>query len=361
MKLFVSALEPSSNIHLKFLLDELKKQQNIELFGVFSKDISNETPLYIPENFSVMGFVDVIKNIRFFLKASNEMCKLALKCDKILLMDSSSFHIPLAKKIKKTNPNKEIIYYILPQIWAWKPWRAKIIEKYFDKLVAIFPFELQFYKEKARFMGHPLLDEITNFKDIKDFKNNSNLLTFMPGSRIGEISRIFPIFIELKNILKNQNNNLQFNLVVPKHFKNANLNEIYKDLDDFNIVFNASKSLYESDFAFICSGTATLECALIGTPFILVYKAKKIDAFIVKKFLNIKYVGLANILYSKIKHNEFLHDEFLQDNLNVENLLNAYNSQKDSSFVNQFIAKSVEIRKYLNYGSAKNVSNWIIS
>lgn len=379
MKLFVSALEPSSNIHLRFLLKELEKHTDFSLYGVFAKDINTRTPLYAAEDFSLMGFVDVFKKIKFFLNASNEMSKLALECDKIMLMDSSSFHIPLAKKIKRANPNKEIIYYILPQIWAWKPWRAKTIEKYFDKLASILPFEISYYKSKAVFVGHPLLDEITKFKGDggdssaismrldsidsnkivdSNTKNNkqSNIITFMPGSRIGEINRIFPIFRELKNTLKKQDSTLMFNLVVPNHFKHRKLDEIYNDISDFNIVFDAHLSLYESRFAFICSGTATLECAIIGTPFVLGYKAKKLDALIVKIFLNIKYVGLANILYQKINPNGIFHYEFLQDELNVKNLLHAYNTSKDDDF----ISKSLEIRKYLQHGSAKSVVYWLL-
>lgn len=357
MKLFVSALEASSNLHLKFLLNELKKSIEFELFGVFSDEIAKQTnnaPLYNLKYFSVMGFVDVIKKIHFFINVNKKMAALALQCDKILLMDSSSFNIPLAKQIKTINPNKEIMYYILPQVWAWKPWRAKKIEKYCDKLAAILPFEIEFYQSKARFVGHPLLDEIYLFKE-KRF--DSKVITFMPGSRKSEIDKLFPIFIEVKNILKNEDSNLIFNLVVPAHYKMENLETIYKNLSDFNISFDAQKSLYESKFAFICSGTATLECAIIGTPFVLGYKAKKIDAFIVKKFLNIKYVGLANILYQKISKNDIFHLELLQDELNSANLLKAYKNFN----CDDFILKSSKIRKYLQNGSAKEVTNWLLN
>lgn len=365
MRLFVSALEPSSNIHLNVLLKELRKHIDFSLYGVFEKNVANDAPLYTMEDFSIMGFVDAIKKIKFFLNASNEMCKLAVECDKIILLDSSSFHIPLAKKIKKANPNKEIMYYILPQIWAWKPWRAKTIEKYCDKLAAILPFETSYYHSKAIFVGHPLLDEIKQYKQYEDMEsskikdsihNKSNIITFMPGSRISEISRIFPVFREVKNALKKQDSTLIFNLVVARSFRDKNLDEIYNDMSDFNIVFDAHSSLYESRFAFICSGTATLECAIIGTPFVLGYKAKTLDALIVKNFLNIKYVGLANILYQKIHPNDIFHYEFLQDELNVSNLLYAYNASKDENI----ISKSMEIRKYLQYGSAKSVAYWLL-
>lgn len=362
MRIFVSALEPSSNLHLEFLLRELiKSVEKIDLCGVFYPYLSTSKPLYLPEQFSTMGFVDIFKKIRFFIKAKKRMLSCAMESDKILLMDSSSFNIPLAKEIKKINPNKEIMYYILPQIWAWKPWRAKIIEQYCDKLAAILPFEISYYKSKARYVGHPLLDEITKFRILDSFNSScdvyNKIITFMPGSRIGEINRIFPIFVEVKNILKNIESNLVFNLVVPKHFINKDLSKIYGDYSDFNVVFNVIDSLSNSAFAFICSGTATLECAIIGTPFVLCYKAKLIDFLIVKYLLNIKHIGLANIISNKID-NKLFHRELLQDDLNVNNLIHAYNTTHCN--IKSFIDNSIKIRKYLKCGSAKIVADWLL-
>ncbi|MGB5867815.1 MAG: lipid-A-disaccharide synthase, partial [Arcobacteraceae bacterium] len=114
MKLLVCALETSSNIHLKELLKEL--DDSIELIGIFDKSLGN--PTYDITQLAVMGFVDALKKLPSLLKINNEMVKLAKDADKILLMDSSGFNLPLAKKIKKRYPDKEIIYYILPQAWA---------------------------------------------------------------------------------------------------------------------------------------------------------------------------------------------------------------------------------------------------
>jgi lipid-A-disaccharide synthase len=121
MKLLVCAMEASSNIHLK----ELKKylSPDVELLGVFDKELGN--PLYDLTALAIMGFTDAIKKLRFFFKLRDELVDLAKDCDKVLLMDSSGFNLPLAKKLRETYPNKEIIYYILPQAWAWKKGRVK--------------------------------------------------------------------------------------------------------------------------------------------------------------------------------------------------------------------------------------------
>jgi len=159
MKLLVSALEASSNLHLKELL---KHTGDIEIIGIFDKTIPYGTPIYDISEMAIMGFVDAIKKIRWFYRVADEMVALAKDADKILLMDSSGFNLPLAKKLKTTYPNKEIIYYILPQVWASRVGRVKKLELYCDRLLGILPFEVAYYpQKKVQYVGHPLLDEIT--------------------------------------------------------------------------------------------------------------------------------------------------------------------------------------------------------
>lgn len=345
MKILVSALETSANIHLK----ELKKYlgDEVEFFGVFDKDLGK--PLYDLSSLAIMGFVDAIKKLRFFFKLKDELVNLAKDCDKVLLLDSSGFNLPLAKKLRETYPNKEIIYYILPQAWAWKKGRVKLLEAYCTKLCSILPFEKDIYtqKEKISYVGHPLLDEIQNFKE-KFVKTNK--IVFMPGSRKTEIKNLMPIFRELiKNIP-----NKEYILVVPPKFDEEYIKNIYGDISKFQISRNSHKALYEAEYAFICSGTATLEAALIGTPFTLSYIAKKLDFFIGKTFVKLNFVGLANIFFEKMKK-EQLHSEFLQDEVNIKNLLEDYkNMNKEKFFENSKL-----LRAYLKNGSSKNVASII--
>lgn len=352
MKILVSALESSSNEHLKFLLKEFA-QDEIELFGIFDTSLGN--PLYSPKDFSVMGFVDIFKKIPFFLKVQKQMLELAKDVDKILLLDSSSFHIPLAKKIKKKYPDKQIIYYILPQVWAWKPWRAKVVEKFCDRLGAILPFEVEFYQKKAKYVGHPLLDSIRNFKETIGGEG----IVFMPGSRLSEIRTTFPIFSQLARMYFSDKKKI---LVVPKIYMHMDLIELYGDaIREFEISYDANTSLLNAEFAFICSGTATLESALIGTPFVLAYKTKWIDYFIYKSLIKLKYIGLANIFFNAVCKEKaglgksWMHFELIQKDFNVEQLFLAYQNTNR----NDFFAKSKKIREYLKFGSAKTIAQWI--
>lgn len=345
MKILVSALETSSNIHLK----ELKKHFNedIELIGVFDKELGN--PLYDLSHLAIMGFVDAIKKIRFFFKLRDEMVTLAKDCDKVLLMDSSGFNLPLAKKLKQTYPKKEIIYYILPQAWAWKRKRVEKLEKYCDRLCSIIPFEKEIYndKNKITYVGHPLLDEIQEFKETLT-KNDK--IIYMPGSRKTEIANLMPIFRELSSKIKNKNHIL----IIPAKFDEEYIQKTYGDLSNFTISNDAHKELKEAEFGFICSGTATLEASIIGTPFVLSYIAKKIDYFIGRKFVKLPYIGLANIFFQKMGK-EIIHKEYLQENVNVENLYNEYKNMDRE----KFLSDSKILREYLKFGSSKNVAKII--
>lgn len=345
MKILVSALETSSNIHLK----ELKKylDDDVEFLGVFDKELGE--PLYDLSSLAIMGFIDALKKLRFFFKLRDELVELAQHCDKVLLMDSSGFNLPLAKKLRETYPNKEIIYYILPQAWAWKKGRVQKLETYCSKLCSIIPFEKELYKEKEKiiYVGHPLLDEIKEFK--KELSNTKKIV-FMPGSRKTEILNLMPIFKELVKKIPNK----EYILVIPSKFDEPYIKKIYGNVEKFTISKNAHKSLLEAEYAFICSGTATLEAALIGTPFTLSYIAKKFDFFIGKMFVKLNFVGLANIFFEKMGK-EKLHSEFLQEDVTAENLFNDYkNLNKEKFFENSKL-----LREYLKNGSSQNVAQII--
>ena len=188
MRLFLSALEPSANIHAKEVVRELlglldpestlDSKATLEIVGVFDPSLFAElshrgaiklAPHYHPRDFSIMGFSDVAVKLPFLWRAQRELATIALGANAIMLMDSSSFHIRLSKRIRAMQPpNKRatIYYYILPQLFAWKSWRAKILERYCDTLLGILPFEAEYYSKQAResgqlvYVGHPLLDEL---------------------------------------------------------------------------------------------------------------------------------------------------------------------------------------------------------
>jgi lipid-A-disaccharide synthase len=336
MKLLVSILEPSGNLHFKPIFDALS---SCELFGIYDESFGK--PLLPSSAFSIMGFVDAIPKIRLAKKTIKEMVKLSFKVDRVLLIDSPAFNLPLAKAIKEANPDVKIIYYILPQVWAWKAKRVAKVEKYCDILASILPFEEKFYS-KATYVGHPLLDEIST---CKDSYRDSDYICYLPGSRKSEIAKLLPIYKDVaKNIDKKSI------LVIPPHFDKKQIEEIYGDISEFEISTDAHESFLKSEFAFVCSGTATLEASLIGIPLVLAYKAKAIDAFIARRFVKLKHVGLANIICD-FEGLEPLHVELLQDDVTSGNLLSEYvNMDKEKFFQN-----SKKLRTILKHGSKNKI------
>lgn len=347
MKILVSALEHSANVHLKSLKKELRS--DVEFIGIFDKDLGD--PIIDLRSLAIMGFVDALKKLRFFFKLNAQMAELAKDVDKVLLIDSSGFNLPLAKKIKKKYPDKEIIYYILPQAWAWKKKRIPVLAKTIDHLASILPFEPSYYPKDApiEYVGHPLLDQITEFKT--SLNATVKEVAFMPGSRKGEIKKLMPIFLELIKEL-----DVNATLIIPKHFSNEEIQELYGDIKEVKISNDPHKTLLESDFAFICSGTATLEASLIGVPFILSYVAKPLDYFIASKLVKIEYIGLSNIMFKKFK-NKTIHPEFIQEDVTVENLLKSFREYDREGF----LENSKSLRDYLKNGSSKRVAQIIES
>jgi lipid-A-disaccharide synthase len=345
MKLLVSALEHSANVHLKALKNELG--DDVEFEGIFDSSLGK--PLIDLRALAIMGFVDALKKLPFFFKLADRMVARAEECDKVLLMDSSGFNLPLAKKLKKRYPDKEIIYYILPQAWAWKRKRIPVLERTIDRLASILPFEQEYYSPNApiEYVGHPLLDEIKQFKETAS--PEIRRVAFMPGSRKSEIRRLMPLFREVRSRL-----NAEAVLVVPKHFSKEELNDIYGNLSLFIVAHDAHEVLYESDFAFICSGTATLEASLIGTPFVLAYVAKPLDYLIARTLVKLDYIGLANIMFSRFK-GRALHPELIQGDVTADALLDAM-KRIDRA---QFLEDAKALRGYLKHGSSARVAQII--
>lgn len=333
LKLLVSALEPSANLHLEPILNALEK---CELYGIFDERFGK--PLMPSRAFSIMGFLDALPKIRKAKKAIKIMARMSFFVDKVLLIDSPAFNLPLAKAIKTINPNVEIVYYILPQVWAWKPKRVAKVEKYCDVLASILPFEQQFYN-KATYVGHPLLDEIPLFKLRAE---ETGVIAFLPGSRKSEIRSLFPIYKELASKIEGK----EKLLVIPPHYDYREIAEIYGDIHDFKICRDTYEAFEKSEFAFVCSGTATLEAALVGVPFVLAYKAKAIDYWIAKQFVKLKHVGLANLIFDFEKM-EPLHQEFLQEEVTVDNLFQAYETTDKEAFFNH----AKKLRSMLSHGS----------
>ncbi len=281
-------------------------------------------------------------------KESKNFAKIPINC--VLCIDSPAFNIAFAKALKKAGSKTKRIYYILPQVWAWKKGRVSVIEAHFDLLASILPFDSRFFS-KSIYVGHPLLDEIKEFKDKNEqeasAKKQEKIIAFLPGSRRSEIKRLMPVFRELSRKFKQEKI-----LCVPPF--NLNKLELYGDTSGFRLESNTPKVLKNADFAFICSGTATLEAALVGVPFVLAYKARGLDICIAKLFVKLKHIGLANI-FCDFANKKPLNPEFLQEEVSAENLFKAYENYDYKGFFEGLDF----LKEYLKTGSAKNLAKML--
>ena len=260
---------------------------------------------------AVMGFIEVLRDILFFIKLKRFLIKDIKKHrpQKIILIDYPGFNLSLAKTIKSFI-NTPVFFYISPQVWAWKEGRIKQIKKHVDKLIVIFPFEVAWYRKRGvrvEFFGHPLVD-LTQKQNIASPNNQIKTIGIFPGSRRQEILKHLPVLQKTISLLRNQRPELQFILCrAPGLDKTTR--QLLKNMNIDRVVNNSQEALAGSAAAIVASGTATLECAISNTPFVVIYKTSTISWLLAKYFLSIPFVSIVNIIAKKKIVEEFLQNK----------------------------------------------------
>ena len=340
MRYYIIAGEASGDLHGSNLIYELKKKDasaDIRCWGGDKMQAAGATLVKHYKELAFMGFLEVIKNLRTILK-NIRFCKediLQYKPSALILIDYPGFNLRIAKWAKQQGMT--VIYYISPQVWAWKENRVKLIKECIDKMLVILPFEKEFYKRwnyEVEYVGHPLVEVVEEFmkteqeaENKKQETRNTNIIALLPGSRQQEILKKLPIMLE-----------------VAKHFpdhqfvvaKAPGLDESFYAglLAPYNNVSSVKDKTYEllmrSKAALVTSGTATLETALFGVPEIICYKGGAISYQIAKRLIKIKFIGLVNLIMNKEVVKELIQDELTVENLRYElnELLNNPSKQK---------------------------------
>ncbi|MBK9737751.1 MAG: lipid-A-disaccharide synthase [Saprospiraceae bacterium] len=327
MKYYLIAGEASGDLHGSNLMKSIK---NIDEYADFRfwevikccKPAGNIVEHY--RNMAFMGFLEVFRNIIKILDYIKK-CKqdiISFKPDVLILIDYPGFNLRIAKWAKKNHI--KIVYYITPQVWAWHKNRVHSLGKYTDKLLVILPFESEFFKKygiETSFVGHPLLDEIRDFKANTDFLNRNAedrpVLALLPGSRLQEISSILPVMLRAIDLNKYMIYVAGTSSIDPELYKN-----IIKKNDNGNqiklIIDRTYDLLSVADVALVGSGTATLETALFDVPQIVCYKGNPISFRIAKFLVDLKYISLVNIISGKEVVKELIQNEFNSTNVKIE-------------------------------------------
>lgn len=328
MKYYIIAGEASGDLHGSNLIKAIKKKDTQSEFRFWGGDLmaiaSGKTPVKHYKDLAFMGFVEVLMNLKTILR-NIKFCKEDIKSyhpDVLVLVDYPGFNLRIAKFAKSLGIR--VVYYISPQLWAWKEGRVETIKKYVDDMLVILPFEKDFYKKHsvdAHFVGHPLLDAISDLEDIseEDFKkdnglNDKKIIALLPGSREQEVEKMLGVMLSVRSEFPDYQFVIAGAPSLPKSFYQRFVDE------DVHFVSNKTYDLLRcSAVALVTSGTATLETALLGIPEVVCYRGSRISYEIAKRLVkHIKYISLVNLIMDRAVVKELIQNELNKANLVAE-------------------------------------------
>lgn len=354
-KIFIIAGESSGDMHAASLLTEMKKS----LPGMTAKGIGGQKLkaagaelIFDKSKVSYIGFSAVIKNIRKLKKIINDTKNFILKFepDILILVDFPGFNLKIASGIRKSFKGK-IVYYISPQLWAWHKSRVRIIRETVDLMIVVFPFEVDFYNKenvKANFAGHPLVKRTDTFLSANKKEESKKLtVSFMPGSRKDEIRIMMPVMRETAELFKKEFD-CDINIICSDNFELSFYKPYLKD-SKFNLVRSDGddglnyKTILNSDLVITKSGTSTMECALIGTPFCVVYKTGAFNYAVGKRLIQVDHIAMINILLGRTAVKEFLQDKMQPQDIFEE----GKKILTDKEYRNEMLLSFKELRNVL--------------
>ena len=332
MKYYIIAGEASGDLHGSNLIKELKKLDGSATIRCWGGDKMQQAGGELVKHYrdlAFMGFWEVIKNI-FTILRNLKFCKKDIEQfqpDSLILIDYPGFNLRIAKWAKQKG--LRIIYYISPQVWAWKENRVKMMKQTIDKMIVILPFEKDYFKNKwnwdVEYVGHPLVEVIESFKsEVQSsesaassqkpalISDHSSLIALLPGSRKQEILKKLPVMLEVSKAFPS------YEFIVAK--APGLDNNFYSSLlSSYNNVSAVSGKTYDllmqAKAALVTSGTATLETALFGVPEVVCYKGSFLSYQIGKRLVKVKYISLVNLIMDKL-----VVKELVQHDMNVKNL-----------------------------------------
>jgi lipid-A-disaccharide synthase len=340
LKLFIVAGEPSGDVHAANLVREIKTLSGcseIELYGTGGVNLLQlgQVQLCDVQSMAAIGFDAAVRKIPLLYKLAKQLkAKIdEVKPDAIILVDYSGFNLRFAKLLYKgrQKDSPPVIELVAPQVWVWHYSRVKTLAKCFDKVLCILPFEEKLLRSEgvnAVYIGHPITDNIKFHHESKESFCNAYgldpakpIIGLIPGSRIREVTSLIPVMTEGIGILREKGGELpQFVLAQADYITDELLYQHLPQGLGVKVVKGATSDVMKfSSILWICSGTATLEAAIIGTPMIIMYKSSFINLIIAKMLTSLRMVGLPNIIAG-----ELIVPELLVHHCTGENLIKAH-------------------------------------
>ncbi len=367
MKYYIIAGEASGDLHGSNLMKEIQSLKPESDFRYWGGDEMQKVGGKLVKHYrdlAFMGFAEVIMNLSTII-SNLKFCKqdiLAFKPDVLILIDYPGFNLRIAEFANDLGI--KVVYYISPQIWAWKKNRVFKIKKVVDKMIVILPFEKDFYAKyhvKVDYVGHPLLDALANKKlqDKQTFLQKNNLsdkpiIALLPGSRKQEVNEMLTTMLKLVPDYPNY----QF-IIAGVSTLDLSFYEKIIGLLDVKLLFgNTDNILQFADAALVTSGTATLETALTDTPEVVCYKGNRISFEIAKRIVKVKYISLVNLIMDQEVVKELIQTDFNYQALKSELNKILTDTENRKNMLDNF----VRLREILgNKGASKRAAELIVN
>ena len=356
MKYYIIAGEASGDLHGSNLIHELKLLDSAAQIRCWGGDKMQDAGAILVKHYSelaFMGFIEVLKNLRTIFK-NLANCKADItqyQPDVLVLIDYPGFNLRIASWAKQKG--LRVIYYISPQVWAWKESRVNGIKKNVDKMLVILPFEKDFYKKwdfEVEYVGHPLVKVVDDFKvshshletaissdeiSFSEPQVKRSIIAILPGSRKQEILTKLPIMLSVAKHFP------EFHFVVAKapSIEDDFYESMLSPYQNVSSVINQTYELLRvAKAALVTSGTATLETALFGVPEVVCYKGSAISFQIAKWLITIKYICLVNLIMKREVVKELIQEQLTENNLSNELKKILYDVDKQLQMKEDYVA-----------------------
>jgi lipid-A-disaccharide synthase len=342
-KIMIVAGEASGDAHAAKLVEalrELAPETKFEFFGATSHKLrtANVEEIVNADDFAIVGLPEIARALPMFWKDFQKLKKTAIarKPDVVVFPE---FNLKLAKSLKKQG--LKIIYYISPQLWAWRKYRVEAVRKYVDLMLTILPFEKDWYARQGishvEFVGNPTVREVHSTLTKEQFCAKHNLdetkpiITLLAGSRHKEIVRILPELLETAELMAKKDAEIQFIIALASSRKMTEVEDAFERFSQKNprnprlstakiitVQNETHEALNASDAAAVTSGTATLETGIIGTPLAIVYKTSPFNYKLMRPLISVEHFGLINLIAEERLAKELIQDDFTAETLSAE-------------------------------------------
>jgi lipid-A-disaccharide synthase len=338
LKIMIVAGEASGDTHAAKLVRAMREAApdvKFDFFGAAGQKLreAGVEAVVDSDGLSVVGLAEIARALPMFRRAYQTLKRSAAEKapDAVILVDFPDFNLKLAKSLKRLR--LPVIYYISPQFWAWRKYRAETVRKYVDLMITILPFEKDWYARQGitnvEYVGSPVAREVFATRSKEEFCREHGLdsgkpiVTLLPGSRHKELVRILPPMLDTAALMAEKNADIQFVVALAPVREISEAETVIKNIKNLPRVLKMIRgetydAVSAADAAAVTSGTATLETGILGTPMAIVYKTSPVNYKLLRPLISVEHFGLINLIAGERVASEFIQEDFTPQNLSEE-------------------------------------------